>query len=493
MKVRLLTLVAVSATLLGTQAVAQQDDTSLERALADLNSGYLAPAAANVNATGSMGLNISGDTRVRNTWINPANALMPNLAASDIKNIDARLQLNLAFDVNEAATVFVQLNASENWGNAGIGTPSGFNVATGEGIALGTGANLNTGIVNQAYFTVYDIFGDGGEWRVGRSFFTFGSGRILATDNWNQVPDSYSGIWYTNSFEGVAVEAFLINDVFSGIGLNGSRTPSGDVDLYGLSLDFTTGDIDTLGIGELTIHPYVLRSSIQASPVNPAVGLPAAGGNKMWYGIEVGGVALDDVVVWDAEAVWVDVNTGGIPGPPSTSNFNAVAVDVEINLDQWTQDIPGGAGAAIELGFAASDNIGVTINPLYFDQAGLANVLGLSGIYAPGAAGGGAALPIAGFVGSATGGGVWNGLADVWQGALRLEPVEDWVFRIGLQSFDDNTAGTILPSDATEIDLSLDHTFEPSGLSMFLGWARVDFNALSRNAYVVYFVFGLPF
>jgi hypothetical protein len=485
MKVRLLNAVAIATTVLGAQAFAQESERGLERALADLNNGYVVPAGGNVNATGSLGLNISGDMRVRNTWVNPAATLMPNGAASDEKNFDARMNLNLAFDVNEGASVMVTVNAAENWGTAGgLG-----NLATGEGTAAVPGStNLTPGVINQAYYTAYDVFGDGGEFKLGRSYYTLGSGRILATDDWNQTPDSYSGIWYHNSWEDVNFELFMITDVFSGVGLNGSRTPTGDVDLYGLYVDFTTDAIDFLG--ELTIAPYFLRSSIQASPFNLAVaGLPITGGAKNWWGIEISGNAFDNILAYDVEAVFVNSN---VAGAPTTSNFNAWAVDVNIDLEQLLGEMPAQINPVLELGAAFADNAGITINPAYHNTAGLADVLGTSGGYGPGAAGGPALFPLA-FVGSATGGGVWNGLADTFQGALRIEPVEDWYGRLAIIHFDDNTFGTVLPGDATEIDLSVTHTLTPSGVNMYLGWARVDFNSLTPNAYVVYAVFSLPF
>jgi hypothetical protein len=480
MKVRLLNLAALAAALMGAQGLAQEGQ-SLERALSDLNNGYVAPAASNVTASGSLSLNISGDARVRNTWMNPANTLLPNGSASDEKNIDARIQLNMAFDVNEGASAFVQFVGSENWGTAGgLG-----NLATGEGTVVNPATgNLNTGVINQAYYTAYDLFGDGGEFKFGRSYFTLGSGRILATDDWNQTPSSYSGIWYHNSYDDVNFEIFMLSDIFSGVGLNGSRTPGGDVDLYGIAVDFTTDVVDFLG--ELTISPYVLRSSIQASPANAGVGLPVLGASKNWYGFQIAGAAMDEAVMYDIEAVWVDVDQ---PGAPSTSNFNAWAADVDVDLTEWFgDDIPAGINPVIELGISQADNAGITINPAYHGVAGMADVLGTSGVYGPGAIVGG--VP---FVGAASGGGVWNGLADTWQAGVRVEPVEDWFGRVSLVWFNDNTGKTVLPSDASEIDLSVTHTFSPSGVSMYLGWAKVDFNALSSDAYVIYALLSLPF
>jgi hypothetical protein len=59
MKARLFTLAAVAATTLLSQGVAQSD--SLERSLADLNSGLVAPA-------GNAGVTWGGDFRLRNNW-----------------------------------------------------------------------------------------------------------------------------------------------------------------------------------------------------------------------------------------------------------------------------------------------------------------------------------------------------------------------------------------------------------------------------------------
>ena len=95
-------------------------------------------------------------------------------------------------------------------------------------------------------------------------------GRILATDDWSQTPDSYSGLWYHNDIEGVNLELFWINDFFTGIGSNGSRNLTGDWDLYGIVLDYTTDAIEFFG--DLTIMPYYLRHSEQAGAEHEAKG-----------------------------------------------------------------------------------------------------------------------------------------------------------------------------------------------------------------------------
>lgn len=485
MKVRLLILVAVATTVLGAQAFAQEEG-GLERALADLNNGVVAPIASNVSADGSSGLNVSGNIRVRNTAINPANGArasrllsggLVNGFARDAKNIDARLHLNFAFDVNENASAFIQVNASENWGAAG-----GVNFATGEGTGLpGTGGNLNVAAINQGYFTSADTVGDGGELLLGRRAFTLGSGRILATDDWNQVPDTYSGIWYTNSWDEFTFEAFMINDIFSGIGLSagtgvGLPAGTGDVDLFGLVVDFETDAVEFMG--NLGVQPYIMRSAVQAS-VGPG------GTAKTWLGVEIDGTFMDEAIMWDVEGVWVN---SGIVGAPGMSNFNAWAADIDVNLEQWLPDMPLGLSPVVEVGIAQADRPGITVNPAYHNTAGMADVLGSNGFYAPIGIPPGTALPL----GFSTGGGVWNGLADTWQVAITLEPIEKWPIRGAFVNFDDNTAGTVLPGDASEIDLSVSHSFDNT-VDLFLGWANVDYNALSSDAYVVYLTLGLAF
>lgn len=491
MKVRLLTLVAAATATLGAQAPAQQDEPeSLERALADLNKGSTAPATSNVSSSGSLGLNISGDIRVRNTWVNPPNAVLPNGAARDYKNIDARVRVNMAFDVNEWASAFVQFNAAENWGTTGgLG-----NIATGEGTAANPfSTNLNTGVINQAYFTAYDLFGDGGEFKLGRSYYTLGSGRILATDDWSQTPSSYSGIWYYRGWDEVNLEAFMITDVFSGAGLNGAVTPSGDVDLYGAYVDFTT---DALGdfIGELTIAPYFLRSSVRSSPANPGVPpplgpLPPVGVSKNWFGAQISGTAAEDAVRYDLEAVWVDSSA---TGAPSAGNFNAWALDVDIDTDEWIDDdIPQFLQPVVEFGWANVDTMGVSLNPAYNNVAGQANLLGTTGIYSPG----GAVNGVPG-IGAATGGGVWNGLADTWQLGLRVpldEVQDDLTGSLRYVHLDDNTGGMILPGNASEYDVALAYTFEQSGMSAWLGYSAYKFSQLSKWGYTIYLTVGLPF
>ena len=461
MKVRLLNLAAIAAVATGSSVLAQQGGDELQRALADLNNDVVAPAQGGVSAPQSSSLQISGDSRVRNTWHNPSGM------ANDQKNVDARLLVNFAFQVNESATAFVQLNAHENWGNTlpVVGTGSGGNtVVTGlmagsRNQATGELANLETLAIRQAYFTAEDVFGDGGTFKVGRSDFTFGSGRIIGTDYWDQNPASYSGVWYNHGFEGVNLDAFMVSDSISAGGANfQSGTVPGDVDLFGVRLGFVLEELPFLGNVELS--PYWLRNS----PQNNAPAL------ANWFGAEASG-SFEDAIDWNGEIVFLDSNA---PGAPSMSDSNAWAIDVDINLGEWVSDLPGDLDPTLQVGIAAADPTGITINPLYHNTAGLYDVSNRT--------------PLGGAPTGA--GGVWNGLADTWQVGLGFHPMEGWNGRVTWVNFNDQTGTGAY--DATELDVTLD-TVLGSGVLGSLGWGWVDWDNLTKDAYIVYATVGLPF
>jgi len=449
MKVRLLNWVALAAIAMGSSAFAQQDD-ALDRALADLNNGMVAPLAGNVTANGSTSLNISGEARVRNTWFNPARGV------GDHKNIDTRLHLNFAFDVTEQASAFIQFNAAENFGNPGFGP----NVATLEPVTL------NTGTVNQAYFTATDLVGDGGEFKVGRSFYTLGSGRILGTDDFDQIPSSYSGIWYTNPLEGWNLEVFMITDVFNAGGVNGAfagafpagvvRPGQGDADLYGLTFDYVTDAIPL--VGTVNIQPYVLRYAVNGS----------ATGDTMWYGAQISGEVEDPGVTYNFEGVFVDSDRNKAP---RNSDFNAWSGTVGVDLGNFTGNLPGNVSPILEGGFTQSDKRGITINPVYHDEAGIGDwIARTSGVQRAG---------------------VFSGFAGTQWVAIGLEPVEGWDAHTTFINFVDKTGTGMF--DATEVDVTLGHTFDAGhALSLGIGWVQPDLGILSDQV-VIFATMSLPF
>jgi hypothetical protein len=171
MKVRLLTVAAIAAVAMGTQATAQQGD--LERALADLNSGVVAPSMGGASASGSTGLDVSGDARMQSLDTADAGGVM-----------NTRFRVNMGFAVNEATSVFVQWTGAENHARGG------------------TAASDANGI-SQAYINTSNLLGTGGAWQMGRSYATVGSGRILGSDDWDQNPSTWDGYSYSNNFGGV--------------------------------------------------------------------------------------------------------------------------------------------------------------------------------------------------------------------------------------------------------------------------------------------------
>ena len=98
MKVHMI-MAALAAASLSAQGVAQQGEDSLERALADLNSGLTASATSNVD--------ISGDARIRNYY----------MSGGDSKEIDGRYRLRFSFTVNEQVGGVLGITGFESWGS----------------------------------------------------------------------------------------------------------------------------------------------------------------------------------------------------------------------------------------------------------------------------------------------------------------------------------------------------------------------------------------
>ena len=436
MKLRLLNLAALSAVAFGAPAFAQQQDESLERALADLNSGVIAPQGGGVTAGSSDSLTFSGDARIRNNWINPSGA------PSDRQNIDARARVNMAFNVTANSEAFVQLLGTEIFG--GPASPTGLRP---QFFQLDYATADST--MSQAWFSATDVFGDGGTFKFGRSNYDFASSRILGTDNWDNFPQSYTGAWYTNPLEGWNLDAFMIADASAG-GANGLFTVDGDdSDLYGVTADWSTDEIDFLD--NLEVRPYLMRFSDRVG-----------GFYINWYGAQV--ETEIDIVDVELELVFADTNLV-IPEDSNTGYYLEAEVDLSDVLEIE------GVDPAVEIGFAgASESIatggfGITVSPEYHDTAGLADVHGFAG--------------------------VWSGFADtIWFG-VDVVPAEDWEGEITYLIFDDNTMTGIF--DANELDAQVSHHIDSVGADVYAGWAWVDFDNLPADAYVIYLTIGLPF
>ncbi|MDP6849758.1 MAG: hypothetical protein QF524_02335, partial [Planctomycetota bacterium] len=176
MKVRLLTLAALAAFTLNSTSVAQQGD-NLDRALADLNSGIVAPTMGGASASGSTGVDFSGDARARNAWAGGA-------------WVDTRVRANMNFAVNESSTAFVQWTGTETWGDGASLLENG-----------------TTGNISQSWFSTSNLLSLGADWKMGRSYMTVGSGMVLGSSEWDQRPSTWSGVWISSDAAGLAIDA----------------------------------------------------------------------------------------------------------------------------------------------------------------------------------------------------------------------------------------------------------------------------------------------
>lgn len=216
MKARLFTLAAVAATTLLSQGVAQSD--SLERSLADLNSGLVAPA-------GNAGVTWGGDFRLRNNWDDNRT----NADATNNRDFDTRMRLTASFNITEDSSAFAGFNGTEHWGDVGTNTPTA---------------------IDRAYVTVNNLMGDGGSMKAGRDYYTFGSGRITGSSDWADNPSTHSGVWYSHDMGGMNMNFAMLNQNF---GENGA---DGDDMQYVLSMDYS---LDTGALGVINMTPYAMR------------------------------------------------------------------------------------------------------------------------------------------------------------------------------------------------------------------------------------------
>lgn len=431
---RLLPLAAVAAIAMGAQGFAQQaQGDDLDRALADLNSPLTAPLPGTVDAPQSNSVSFSGYARARNTWLNPAGM------ASNQKAIDVRIVLNVGFEVTPNSRAFLSFNGAEGWGTINASAPTQMNQP---GANNPTNA-ADTGSLEQAWFQADDLVGDGGTATIGRKFFTVGSGRIVGTDEWDQMPHAYSGIWYANGMDDWNLNLFMVQDIFFGMADGGFG--NGDIDLYGFSFDYHLKDLPALG--DVNLTPYILRMSDRNT-------LTAAN-YKNWYGAALDGNLPVAGMSYDAELVWARDNA-------MSTTDSAWAVNLALDLEQMIGEMPESLSPTLELGMASAEN-SVVINPSYHNSAGLYDLLGR--------------------------GGVWGGAADTWQAHLGITPMEGWDGSIGYIHFDQNNNSGI---DGWELDVEVG-TELSGNVQAWLGWAMVDQNPNSSKDYVVYGQLGLPF
>jgi len=411
MKVRLLNIVAIAAITLSASAIAQE--ASLERAMADYNSGLVAP-------NGSAGLTISGDARVRNVTADDVNAM----------NADVRTRLNFSFNINDDASAFLQFTGNSNWGSKTLAGDFGADAFNGEDIN-------DNGEFSQAWVNVNNALGDGGSTKIGASYYTFGSGRILGTDEWDGLPQAFEGLWYSNEAGGLNLQAFYMNLIEKGTG-------SSDVDLMGLTFDYE--------LAGFALSPYWLRQSghDEFDPVTGGLLASLPNAHHDWIGASFAG----------------SVAGFGIDG--EIAQFEAYGTD---SVKAWA------IGTSFELGALASMGLDSAITFNMTDaEAGFTvfesnvshNQAGLSDIMR---------------------GGVWDGSdGDASSKSLgfSFSPAEGWSGALGYHDI------TVDGADWTEIDLTMGHTFN-GGLEAMFGLAIADEDGVVGDDKTFYTVLSMDF
>ena len=301
MKARLFTLAAVAATTLLSQGVAQSD--SLERSLADLNSGLVAPA-------GNAGVTWGGDFRLRNNWDD-------NGTDANNRDFDTRMRLTASFNITEDSSAFAGFNGSEEWGDLAASTATR---------------------IDRAYVTVNNLMGDGGSMKAGRDYYTFGAGRIMGSSDWNNNPSSQSGVWYNHDMGGMNMHFAMLNQVD---GENGT-TNEGDDMTYVLSMDYA---LDTGALGTINMTPYIIRKEGDAGEdLSLTGGSIHQGESEDWKGAALAGSIMG--FGYDAEYSKYDRN--GVEG-------TAWAVSTSLDLDVLSS-IPGISNGSVDISVSSADD-----------------------------------------------------------------------------------------------------------------------------------------
>lgn len=403
MKVRQSIIAVFAASALASQGVAQQSEDSLERALAELNSGLAAP-----NQGGSV--MISGDFRARNRWFDDGNE-------TNNRDIDTRIRLNFEFHPNESATAFVGFSGREAFGGTAVGR---WDVGTGEGL-------------DRAWVSVNSLVGDGGDVKIGRSYYTLGNGRLIGSEEWDNLVTTFSGIWYTHPAAGFNVHGAMLNGVENGL------TASDDM-VYVLGFNYVFDMIEACG--DISLDPWFLRDET-------ASGGAAGGTHETWYGVDLGGNAMG--IGWEFDFAKYEYDGLDLSG-------TAWYVGADVQLDQL-ESIPGIASSSINVAISDSDeefNVpgevvsgGTAYGVRYHNAVGFADVLGSSGI--------------------------WTTDTDTWKVGVGISPAEGWNGGLSLMNIE--SAGM----EWDEIDVSLGTQLN-GNVSAWFGYAWIDPNAADNES-----------
>jgi len=391
MKVHMFTLAALAATSLSAQGVAQQQgEESLERALADLNEGLITAQSASVD--------IVGDARLRNLYV----------SGGDSKTIDGRYRVGFSFNVNEQVGGFMQILGFESWGSQIV-----------DGVVAEDPTRIDTRI-DQAYFYANDLFGDGGTFTLGRKYYTLGSGRILGSDDWDQAPAIYTGLWYNHEAGGANIELFFMNsqhDDEAAASIGG--TPPAYDDMFGVTFDWVFETESSAG--DIEFSPYLLSNRDNGISLEDGFYLgTTVAGELMGFG-------------WDFEFATQD--EGG----------DAFALSTTIGIDAL-ESIPGVNDGGLTIQITGSDD----------DFSPVANAAGAGGIRH-------AVAGIRDFLGN----GIWTSDTDTVSAHLDFAPGETWNGKLSYWGID---TGMI---DYTEFDLQVGTTLV-GAVDLWLGYAHTS-------------------
>lgn len=389
MKVHMITLAAMAAASLSAQGVAQQGDDSLERALSDLNSGLTQSATSSVD--------ISGDARIRNLYT----------SGGDSKEIDGRYRIRFGFTINEQVGGVLGFTGVERWGNQVV-----------DKAVMPDSSNLDTRI-DLAYFYANDLFGDGGKITLGRKYYTLGSGRILGSDDWDQLPQIQTGIWYNHEAGGANIEVFVLNsqhDDEAAAQIGG--TPAAQDDLFGVTFDWVWENEGSLG--DVHFSPYILSARDNGISLEDG-----------WY---LGTTIAGELAGFGFDAEWATQDEGG----------DAFALSTTIGLDAL-QSLPGVEDGGLMLQVTGADD---DFSPVMYSY-------GTAGAIRHGVAG----------IRDVLSNGIWTSDTDTVSAQLGFSPAENWNGKISYWGID--SAG----SDTTEWDIQIGTTMI-GAVDIWLGYAH---------------------
>jgi hypothetical protein len=416
MKVRLYSLAAIAAIALASQGVAQENDQSLERALAELNSGLAAPDHHGT-------VKIDGDFRARNRWFDDG-------MDTNNRDLDTRARLNFWFNVTDTSRAFVGFSGREAFGGSVAGRhdlgDSPFE-AGGEGL-------------DRAYVEVDSLVNDGGTVTIGRKYYTLGSGRLLGSENWDNLVTTFSGIWYGHPLMGFNLHAAMLNGVENGL------SDSDDM-IYILGADWACDRIEFCG--PIHLAPWIMRDETASGG--------STGTHETWFGVDVNGGCMG--VDYDFD--FTRYEFGDFEG---TAWYAGAGFELE-----QLESVPGIQGGGINVAISDSDDefavpgvnsVGAPYGLNYHDSVGFADVLGTSGI--------------------------WTTDTDTWKVGVGISPAEGWQGGVSLMNIE--TAGV----EFDEIDISLG-THLGGNVSTWFGYAWIDPDAGADDMAVFWATFDLAF